>query len=73
MGNNLTPYSLPIGEENIYFLTPHFISTKREKIDDNELLKASKGKIDPFNQHFSNCGKYSFKKLRKYKNHSKCD
>ena len=24
MGNNLTPYSIAIGYENIYFLTPHF-------------------------------------------------
>ena len=24
MGNNLTPYSIAIGIENIYFLTPHF-------------------------------------------------
>ena len=23
MGNNLTPYSIAVGEESIYFLTPH--------------------------------------------------
>ena len=30
MGNNLIPYSIAIGMENIYFLTPHFKFTKRE-------------------------------------------
>ena len=34
-GNNLTPYSIAIGEENIYFLTPYFKFIKRENIDDN--------------------------------------
>ena len=29
MGNNLTPYSIAIGEENIYFLTPHFNFIKK--------------------------------------------
>ena len=24
MGNNLTPHSIAIGRENIYFLIPHF-------------------------------------------------
>ena len=24
LGSNLTPYSVAIGNENIYFLTPHF-------------------------------------------------
>ena len=66
MGYNRTPYSIAIGEENIYFLTPHFKFIKREKIDDNELLKTNKGNVDPFNYHGSNCGKNSFRKLRKY-------
>ena len=29
MGNNLTPYSIAKGDENIYFLTPHFKFFKR--------------------------------------------
>ena len=70
MGNSLTPYSLALGEENIYFLTPHFIFFKREKIDDNELLKTNKVNVDPFSYHVSNRGRYSFKKLRLYKYHS---
>ena len=24
MGSNLTPHSIAVGDENIYFLTPHF-------------------------------------------------
>ena len=49
MGNNLTPNSIAVGHENIYYLTPHFKFIKREKIDDNELLKTIEGNVDPFN------------------------
>ena len=73
MVKNLTPHSIAIGEENIYFLTPHFKYNKKEKIDDNELLKTNKGNVHPFIYHVSNCGKNSFKKLRIYKIHSNCD
>ena len=73
MGNNLTPYSIAIGEENIYFLTPHFKFIKREKINDNELLKTNKASVDPFDHHVSNCRIHSFKKLRKNKIHSNDD
>ena len=67
MGTNLTPSSIAVGHENIYFLTPHFIFIKREKINDNELLKTKTSSVDPFDYHVSNCEKYLFKKLRKYK------
>ena len=74
MGNNLTPYSIAIGDENICFLTPHFIIIKTEKIDDDdELLKTNKDNVDPFNYRVSICGKYFFKKLRIYKIHSNYD
>ena len=33
MGNNLTPYSIAIGWENIYYLTPYFRYIKKENID----------------------------------------
>ena len=36
MGNNLTPYSIAIGDQIIYILTPHFKLIKRHRIDDNE-------------------------------------
>ena len=55
MGNNLTPYSIAVGDENIYFLTPQFKFIKREKIIDNELLKTNKSSIDPFEYLVSNC------------------
>ena len=73
MGINLTPYSLAIGEVNIYFLTPHFIFNKSEKINDNELLKTNESSVDAFDYHVFNCGKYSFRKIRKYKIHSNYD
>ena len=40
MGNNLTPYSIAIGSENIYYLTPYFKFIKKENIDvdDNDKL-----------------------------------
>ena len=73
MGNNLIPYSIAIGEENIYFLTPDFKFIKREKNNDNELLKTNKDNVDPFNYHISNCGKHSFEKLRENEIHSNYD
>ena len=73
IGNNLTPYSIAIGEENISFLTPYFEFNKRQKIDDNELLKTNKSNVDQFKYHVSNCGKYSFKKLATNKNQSNYD
>ena len=73
MGNNLTPYSIAVGHENIYFLTPHYKLIKRDKNNDKELLKTDKSSVDPFDYHVSNCGKYSFEKLRKFKIHSNYD
>ena len=34
MGINLTPYSIAMGDENIYFLTPHFEFIKKKRVDD---------------------------------------
>ena len=39
MGNNLTPYSIPIGYENIYYLTPFFRYIKEENIDVDDINK----------------------------------
>ena len=64
MRNNLTPYSKAVGHRNVHFLTPYFKFIKREKINDNELFKSNGKSVDPFDYHFSNCGKNSFKKLR---------
>ena len=62
MGNNLTPCSIVIGWENIYYLTPCFKFIKREHIDETEIDKL-------FDYHnTSNC-----QKLRVYKIHSNYD
>ena len=70
VGIILTPYKSAIGEENNCFLTPHFKLIKRENINDIDLLKINKSSVDPYKYHVSNCGKYSFKKIRIYKIHS---
>ena len=72
-GNNLIPCSIAIGEENIYFLTPHFKFIKRENIKKTELMETNVNFVDLFDYHVSNCEKDSFKKLRTYKIHSNYD
>ena len=67
IGNNLTPYSIAFGGENIYFFIPHFKFIKREMNNNTELLKTDKTSVDPFDYHVSNCGIHSFEKLRTYK------
>ena len=57
MGNILNPYSIAVGQENIYFLSPQFKFIKRRKINDNELLKTIKNSVDPLDCHVSNSGK----------------
>ena len=62
MGNNLTPYSIAIGWENIYYFTPYFKLAKKECIDQNDIDKV-------FDYHnISNC-----QKLRVYKIQSNYD
>ena len=72
-GNNLTPYRIALGDENIYFWTPLFKFIKREKIKDIILLKSNGKSVDPFCYHVSSCGDGLLKKLRKYKLHSHYD
>ena len=73
MGKKLTPHSIAKGDENIYFLTPHFKFIKRDRIDDSKLLISNENSIDLFNYHVPNCGKDSFKKIPKNKIHSNYD
>ena len=63
MGNNLTPYSIAIGFEDIYYLSPLFKFAKKEKdIDEDDIDKL-------FNyQNISN-----YRRLRVYKIHSNYD
>ena len=37
------------------------------------MLKANKDNVDPYKHHVSNCGKYSFEKIRIYTIHSNYD
>ena len=62
MGSNLSPYSIAIGEKNIYYLKPHFKSSKKHNIDKDDIDKS-------FNyDNISNC-----QKLKTYKIHSNYD
>ena len=70
MGNNLTPYSIALIDENIYFLTPHFKFIITDRVDDNELLSRKENAADPYYYHLSSCGKESFKNMQLYKFHS---
>ena len=71
--SNLTPDSIAIGEENIYFLTPQFKFIRRDTIEYDKLLTTNEWSVDPYDYHISTCGKDSFKKLRMYKIHSNYD
>ena len=63
MGNNLTPYSIAIRWENIYYLTPYFkFVEKRKDIDENDIDKLF---------DYKNISNY--RKLRVYKIHSNYD
>ena len=39
MGNNLSPFSIAIGWENVYYLTPYFRFVKRKNIDIDDIDK----------------------------------
>ena len=66
MGNNLSPCSIAIGYENIYYLTPYFKFIKKEKIDiDMEDID----KLFDIDFHIIS----NYQKLRTYKIHSNYD
>ena len=73
MGNNLIPYSIAVGDENVYFLTPHFIFVRKNRIKYDYLLRTTENSVDPYYYHLSKCGKDSFKNLGLYKIHSNYD
>ena len=39
MGNNLVPYSVAIGWENIYYLTPYFRFIRKKNVDVDDIDK----------------------------------
>ena len=63
MGDNMIPYSIAVGEENIYFLSPHCKCIKRAKIKDDELLKTNGNSSDPFDYHLEKHGPDRFENL----------
>ena len=65
MGNNLTPYSIAIGFENIYYLSPYFKFVKKEKdIDEDDI-----DKLFDIDYHIIS----NYQKLKTYKIHSNYD
>ena len=64
MGNNLTSYSIAIGWENIYYLTPYFRYIKKKNIDVNDI-----DKLFDINYHTIS----NYQKLKTYKIHSNYD
>ena len=66
MGNNLTPYSVAIGKNKIYFLTPYFHFIKKDKFE----FEISD---DLFRYNLSSCENESLKKLQLCKIHSTFD
>ena len=62
MGNKLTPFSIAIGWENIYYLTPFFKIIKKENNDEDEIDEL----FD--DRNISNC-----QKLKTYKTYSNYD
>ena len=51
MGNNLTPYSIAIGWENIYYLTPYFRFVQRKNIDIHDIDKLFDFDYDNIRKH----------------------
>ena len=62
MGNNLVPYSIAIGFENIYYFTPYFKFIKKENVDEIDIDKLF---------DYDNISNYE--KLKTYKIHSNYD
>ena len=66
IGDNITPYSIAIGEKYKYFLSPHCKCMKREKIIVGELLETNEISIDPFNYHLEIQGPNNFENLLEF-------
>ena len=64
MGNNLTPYSIAIGSENIYFLAPYFKFIKKDNADVDDI-----DKLFDIDYHIIS----NYQKLRTYKIYSNYD
>ena len=66
MGDNMIPFSIAIGEENIYFLSLHCKCIKRAEIKDDELSKTNGNSIDQFDYHLQKHGPDRFEKMLEF-------
>ena len=64
MGNILTPYSITIGWEKIYYLTPYFRFIRKENVDVDDIDKLFDIDYDVLSR---------YQKLRTYKIYSNYD
>ena len=62
----MIPYSIAMGEEKIYFLSPHCKCIKRAKIKHDDLLKTTGNSIGPFDYHLEKHGPDRFEKLLEF-------
>ena len=72
MGNNMTPYTLAIGEKYTSFLSIRYKYTEDDKIQNGTLLNATNDSLDPFDYHLGKCGVDSFKTLEHTRIHTCC-
>ena len=63
MGHNKIPYSIAIGEENVYFLSPHCKYTRSVVIKDVDLSKTNGNSVDSFDYHLEKHGSDRFENL----------
>ena len=63
MGNNLIPYSIAVGEENVCFVSPQCKYTKRVNIRDVDMLNTNGTSVDPFDYHLQQHGPDHFENL----------
>ena len=66
MGDIMVPYSIAIGEEKIYLLSPHCKCIKRAKNKYDELLKSNGNSIEPFDYHLETHGPDRFENLLEF-------
>ena len=62
----MIPHSIAVGEENLYFLSPHCKYTKRVNIRDLDLLRTNGYSVDPFEYHLEKHGPDRFENLLEF-------
>ena len=72
MGINLILYSIAVGEDNVYVLSPYYKFTKKVKIKDSELLKTDGNSVDPFDYLLEKQGPDCFEYLLEFTRNHQC-